>query len=80
MWLDLLMFSITVISLGWAFDQRNARIDAQRQLVKERALSETLGTMNGQLRSRLDEAQHRLQEVGGMGTPAPRSERRRRDL
>jgi len=76
MWLDLLLFSITVLALGWAFDQRNIRIGAQRDLEAERAVSRTLGMLVRQLRSRLEEAQARLVEVGGMGSPAPRPERR----
>ena len=80
MWLDLLLFAIAVLALGWGADQRNDRIAAQRELEKERRLVETLGKLNGQLRTRLEEAQARLVEVGGMGSPAPRSERRvRRD-
>lgn len=81
MWLDLLLFSIAVLAMGWGADQRNERIMAQRELEKERRLVETFGKLNGQLRTHLEEAQARLVEVGAMGSPAPRSERRtRRDV
>lgn len=76
MWLDLLLFAIAVLALGWGADKRNERIAAHRDLEKERRLVETLGKLNGQLRTRLEEAQARLVEVDGMGSPAPRSARR----
>lgn len=74
MWLDLLMFCITVLALGWAFDQRNARIMAQRDLGKERSLTETLGVTLGQVRSRLEAAERALTDLGD--GPAPRPETR----
>lgn len=77
MWLDFLMFCITVLSIGWAFDQRNARIAAHVELSKERHLTETLGLALGQARSRQDVAERALAELGH--GPAPRSERRRKD-
>lgn len=78
MWLDLLLLCVTVAVFAWGLDERNRRIKSEAQLESERSLSETLGRMNGQLRTHLEEAQWRLNEVGGMGSPGPRSERRRR--
>ena len=76
MWFDLVLFTLALVLGAWGVRERNERIGANVELHKERRLSETLGMLNGQLRSRLEEAQARLVEVGGMGSPAPRSERR----
>ena len=76
--LDILLFCAVVGVGAYAIRQRDRRIFAERDLAKERSLTETLGLMNGQLRSQLEAAQRRLVEVGGMGSPRPRSERRLR--
>ena len=76
MWLDLLLFSITVMALGWAFDQRNARIRMGYALESERSLSETLGRALAQARTRQELAERELAALGH--GPAPRSERRAR--
>jgi len=67
--LDILLFCAVIGVGAYAVRKRDGHILAERELDKERALSRTLGLMNGQLRSQLEAAQRRLVEVGGMGSP-----------
>lgn len=78
MFLDLVLLAALIGIGATAVRQFNKRIEAEIALEKELALNRTLARLNEQLRDRLDEAQHRLIEVNGMGSPGPKSERRMR--